>query len=182
MTYFTQYETGLIGPLTLASDGEVITGCWFENDRYFGYGVKDEMERQDGLPVFDQAKAWLDRYFAGKAPNPRELPLGARATDFQLRVREAIEDAGATPARTKATRCSTNVDHQFQLADFPKERLFYTQGDYGLWQCSEPCHDKTCTCVNYGEPYAHQSVQDRAIIIDADVDLVLDELLESKGR
>ena len=38
---------------------------------------------------------------------------------------------------------TTNVDHQFQLAGFPKERLFYTQGDYGLWQCSVPCHDKT---------------------------------------
>ena len=38
---------------------------------------------------------------------------------------------------------TTNVDHQFQLAGFPKERLFYTQGDYGLWQCSEPCHAKT---------------------------------------
>jgi NAD-dependent SIR2 family protein deacetylase len=38
---------------------------------------------------------------------------------------------------------TTNVDHQFQLSGFPKERLFYTQGDYGLWQCSEPCHDKT---------------------------------------
>ena len=38
---------------------------------------------------------------------------------------------------------TTNVDHQFQLAGFPKERLFYTQGDYGLWQCSVPCHNKT---------------------------------------
>ena len=38
---------------------------------------------------------------------------------------------------------TTNVDHQFQLAGFPKERLFYTQGDYGLWQCSVPCHDRT---------------------------------------
>ena len=38
---------------------------------------------------------------------------------------------------------TTNVDHQFQLAGFPKSRLFYTQGDYGLWQCSEPCHAKT---------------------------------------
>ena len=26
---------------------------------------------------------------------------------------------------------------------FDKKRLFYTQGDYGLWQCSKPCHDKT---------------------------------------
>lgn len=38
---------------------------------------------------------------------------------------------------------TTNVDHQFQLAGFDKKRLFYTQGDYGLWQCSNPCHNKT---------------------------------------
>lgn len=38
---------------------------------------------------------------------------------------------------------TTNVDHQFQLAGFDKARLFYTQGDYGLWQCSEPCCQKT---------------------------------------
>ena len=38
---------------------------------------------------------------------------------------------------------TTNVDHQFQKAGFDKKRLFYTQGDYGLWQCSKPCHDKT---------------------------------------
>ncbi len=38
---------------------------------------------------------------------------------------------------------TTNVDHQFQQAGFPKDRLFYTQGDYGLWQCSEPCHEAT---------------------------------------
>ena len=38
---------------------------------------------------------------------------------------------------------TTNVDHQFQKAGFDKQRLFYTQGDYGLWQCSKPCHDKT---------------------------------------
>ena len=38
---------------------------------------------------------------------------------------------------------TTNVDHQFQLAGFDKKRLFYTQGDYGLWQCAKPCHQKT---------------------------------------
>lgn len=38
---------------------------------------------------------------------------------------------------------TTNVDHQFQLSGFDAERLFYTQGDYGLWQCSVPCHQKT---------------------------------------
>ena len=38
---------------------------------------------------------------------------------------------------------TTNVDHCFQRAGFDKKRLFYTQGDYGLWQCSKPCHAKT---------------------------------------
>lgn len=38
---------------------------------------------------------------------------------------------------------TTNVDHCFQKAGFDKRRLFYTQGDYGLWQCSRYCHSKT---------------------------------------
>ena len=38
---------------------------------------------------------------------------------------------------------TTNVDHAFQLNGFDKTRLFYTQGDYGLFQCSVPCHNKT---------------------------------------
>lgn len=38
---------------------------------------------------------------------------------------------------------TSNVDHCFQKAGFDKKRLFYTQGDYGLLQCSEPCHRQT---------------------------------------
>ncbi len=38
---------------------------------------------------------------------------------------------------------TTNVDHLFQKAGFDKKLLFYTQGDYGLFQCTEPCHSKT---------------------------------------
>jgi NAD-dependent SIR2 family protein deacetylase len=38
---------------------------------------------------------------------------------------------------------TTNVDHQFQKAGFDKNRLFYTQGDYGLFQCVTPCHNET---------------------------------------
>lgn len=43
---------------------------------------------------------------------------------------------------------TTNVDHQFQLAGFHPDRLFQTQGDYGLWQCATPCHNQT-----YGNEY-----------------------------
>lgn len=38
---------------------------------------------------------------------------------------------------------TTNVDHQLQKAGVDRKRLFYTQGDYGLFQCSVPCHHKT---------------------------------------
>lgn len=38
---------------------------------------------------------------------------------------------------------TTNVDHCFQKAGFDKNRIFYTQGDYGLFQCSDPCHNST---------------------------------------
>ena len=38
---------------------------------------------------------------------------------------------------------TTNVDHCFQKAGFAKERLFYTQGDYGLFQCQTPCKPYT---------------------------------------
>ena len=92
MSFYTEYRTPIIGTLTLASDGKGLCGCWFDNDRYFGCGVVDAVERRDDLPVFDLARDWLDRYFAGEAPNPRELPLAARATPFQMRVREAMLD------------------------------------------------------------------------------------------
>ena len=92
MTYLTEYETPIIGTLTLSSDGTSITGCWFDNDRYFGYGIDEPVERKDDLAVFEQARGWLDRYFAGDAPDPRELPLSAHTTPFQLRVREAMLD------------------------------------------------------------------------------------------
>lgn len=52
---------------------------------------------------------------------------------------------------------TTNVDHQFQRSGFDKKRLLYTQGDYGLFQCSEPCHQKT-----YGnEDYVRKMVEEQ---------------------
>ncbi|UWP60356.1 SIR2 family NAD-dependent protein deacylase [Ruminococcus gauvreauii] len=50
---------------------------------------------------------------------------------------------------------TTNVDHQFQKAGFNRRRLFYTQGDYGLWQCSGPCHQKTYD----NEAFVHQMME-----------------------
>ena len=46
---------------------------------------------------------------------------------------------------------TTNVDHQFQKNGFDKERLFYMQGNYELFQCSRACHNKTYDNKNYIE-------------------------------
>lgn len=93
MMYRTDYETGLIGALTLASDGEALVGCWFDNDRFFGYGVGDEVvEERGNLPVFGAARRWLDRYFAKERPAPTELPLAPRGTAFQRRVWDILAE------------------------------------------------------------------------------------------
>ena len=55
-------------------------------------------------------------------PQPRQ---------FCIVLRSAYEDIFAL------------VDHRFQIAGFDKQRLFYTQGDYGLFRCEKPCHNKT---------------------------------------
>lgn len=66
---------------------------------------------------------WVNRYM--KAPKPVYEALLKLVSDKDYFV------------------LTTNVDHCFQKAGFDKERLFYTQGDYGLFQCSVPCHQKT---------------------------------------
>ena len=86
MTAYTIYDTGVIDTLTLASSQGRLVGCWFENDRHFGYGVRETMTRADDDPVLCDACSWLNRYFAGERPEPAELPLGARGTEFQQRV------------------------------------------------------------------------------------------------
>ncbi len=59
---------------------------------------------------------------------------------------------------------TTNVDHCFQKAGFDKHRIFYTQGDYGLWQCSVPCHQKTYD----NQPVIEEMVLSQGFTIDAD--------------
>ena len=74
MAFCTEYETNLIGKLTLASDGESLVGCWFANDRLFGDAVEGPFVPRDELPVFCEAGEWLDRYFAGGSPTSTICP------------------------------------------------------------------------------------------------------------
>ena len=75
MDYITHYRSP-IGPLTIRSDGVSITGLWMELPG----------EIRDDLSVFAAARQWLDRYFRGEGPDPRELPLSPAGTAFQKRV------------------------------------------------------------------------------------------------
>jgi len=66
---------------------------------------------------------------------------------------------------------TTNVDHCFQKAGFDKERLFYTQGDYGLWQCLQPCHKKTYD----NQLFVEKMVKEQGFVIQDDGSLELPE-------
>ena len=92
MAFSTTYDTGLIGELTLASDGESIIGCWFENDRLFGDTVEGPLVANDDVPVFDDARQWLDKYFKGKNPAIAELPLNPNGSDFRHLVWQKIRE------------------------------------------------------------------------------------------
>lgn len=66
---------------------------------------------------------------------------------------------------------TTNVDHCFQKAGFDRKRLFYTQGDYGLFQCSGPCHQNTYD----NEAVIREMVEAQGYVMDTAGTLILPE-------
>ena len=81
----TDYASPL-GTLTLASDGENLTGLWMAGQKYFAAGTPANLPVRDDLPVFMQARDWLDRYFAGERPAVCELPLAPQGSAFRQSV------------------------------------------------------------------------------------------------
>ncbi len=104
-------------------------------ERYFSdfrarYGIRDMYS--GGFYPFDTPEetwAWWSRQIL---VNRYDVPAGQPYLDLLKLV-----------AGKDYFVLTTNVDHQFQLTGFDKKRLFYTQGDYGLWQCSKACHTRT---------------------------------------
>jgi len=66
MQYTDKYRSPL-GEITLASDGDHLTGLWFDGQKYFAATLSAEHQERE-LPIFEQAKEWLGRYFMGKNP------------------------------------------------------------------------------------------------------------------
>ena len=98
---------------------------------------------------FEQKYGFHDMYSGGFYPFPSEEERWAYWSRYILINR--YQDA-PTPVYNDLLKLvrdkdyfvlTTNVDHCFQKVGFDKKRLFYTQGDYGLWQCSQPCCQET---------------------------------------
>ena len=65
---YTYHYSSPIGGITMASNGESLTGLWFDGQKYFASTLSQRhMEKQ--LPVFDRTCEWLDLYFSGKSPD-----------------------------------------------------------------------------------------------------------------
>ena len=67
MDYTHHYESPL-GGITLASDGEALTGLWFDGQKYFAAALQED-HKEKPLPIFAEADRWLDIYFSGKIPD-----------------------------------------------------------------------------------------------------------------
>lgn len=104
---------------------------------------------KDNFPDFIEKYGFRDMYSAGFYPygTPEEYWAYWSRYIFINRYQDAPKSVYNDLFRLVQDKdyfvLTTNVDHCFQKAGFDKQRLFYTQGDYGLWQCSKPCHTKT---------------------------------------
>ena len=85
---YTFHYTSPLGGITLASDGEALTGLWFDGQKYFADTLNAEYAEK-ALPVFDKAEKWLDLYFSGIVPDftPK---LNPRGTSFRRRVWDVL--------------------------------------------------------------------------------------------
>ena len=83
MDFIHHYESPL-GGMTLASDGDALTGLWFDRQQHFGETLSADRQVAS-LPVFAEACRWLDCYFSGKIPGFMPA-LSLRGTPFRRLV------------------------------------------------------------------------------------------------
>lgn len=81
-----------IGLLTVVGDENAIIGLWIEGQQHFMRTVPHLPPLCEDLPSLQAARQWLDRYFAGDRPSPRELPLSPNGSAFQKAVWECLCD------------------------------------------------------------------------------------------
>ena len=84
MHYLSHYESPL-GAMTMASDGEHLTGLWFDGQKYDRSTISDDAVDQPHLPIFTQTAHWLDTYFEGADPGFTP-PIRIEGSDFKKMV------------------------------------------------------------------------------------------------
>ena len=77
-----------LGGITLASDGEALTGLWFDGQKYFPHKLISESTKAE-LPIFTQTCNWLDIYFGGKEPGFTP-PISLCTTPFRKAVYDIL--------------------------------------------------------------------------------------------
>ena len=85
---YTHHYASPLGGITLASDGEALTGLWFDGQKYFAATLDPEHEEKP-LPVFAEADRWLAVYFSGRDPGFTP-PLNMKTTEFRKAVWELL--------------------------------------------------------------------------------------------
>ena len=88
MQYITHYQSPL-GGITISSDGSALTGLWFDGQKYFASTLGADYTEKD-LPVFTEAKRWLDIYFSGNEPDFTPL-LALNASSFRMAVWQILQ-------------------------------------------------------------------------------------------
>lgn len=89
MDFLSHYESP-IGTITLASDGEFLTGLWFDGQKYAGNALRKRTLSSKSLPIFSQTEKWLDIYFFGKAPDFTP-PLKIAGSEFRKTVLKILQ-------------------------------------------------------------------------------------------
>ena len=91
MIYLSSYASPL-GKIILAANDSSLIGAWFEGQKYFMQGLKDESLVYEDTVELKKARAWLDDYFAGRKPEISQLKLAPKGSDFALSIWELLKE------------------------------------------------------------------------------------------
>ena len=84
--YYSTTCSSPIGAITLACHEDQLAGLWMEGQKYHGGTIPETMVPKDDMPIFNAAKKWLAKYFAGEKPSVSELPLAPIGGPFRQEV------------------------------------------------------------------------------------------------